>query len=1556
MANLKLVGAVAIKVRPDAKGFRREAQVEIDRELAGLNPKVKIKVEMEVDSAKAKQEAAAAKEEIEKGTLKLKVGIDTESVRAAQRKLDAALKHINDETIVVNFDDEGSIARAQARLDELHRDSKVNIEFTPDERGFREVMARIAEIKRDNIIKETIEFDFDDASLDAQAAAIQARLDALKPRETVTLTYNEDHAGLQRLIRTIDAELSKIREVEFDVQLDEATLMKAKRRALEALDNTPVRIEYDANEAGLRALKARLQAFLPKLSMVIDLDEASLNKEIAKLDARIKEAEQNNLKIKPKISAADYFKTFAAIKTLTKNQTVGIFVKLNNASLLLAAAKLTGLRAATRWTEAFARSLGTLDRNLPIVAAIVVGLSTLASGMLSLTASAFSLGNGLGEVVRMAGLLAPAMLLGLGAVMTVFTGVFKDFGAAVNGDNRAIKKLSESGKKAAAEIRVSFQEIRETISKNFWDAAGDSMLRFTRTALPAVGDGLKGLSISLAGIFSGVLDSFSRLTEQGGVKVFFDNLTRGFDVAQTGMASFMSGFNTLAVVGSTMFPRMGKAFEAWATRFDAWVQRLAADGTLNRWIDNGIQGVKDLFNAAGSLVRVWGNIGQAAAASGALTLHSFSQMLARWDEVTAGDRFQKNLGTIFRGAREATISFHKALGDLGPAMDVFSVTIKHTLASAGGALGAFIRDIGDVMSSTRLDVGMQAFLGGVKEMFEQLRPAMAPVTEILMTFGQILGAVARDSGPLFRNLFQQLATVLTAAWHALEPFLPGLIQIGTTVIDTLGPALEKAATAVIPAFAKALESIGTTLVPLISFFSDVAVNVANFVSGLQVPTVALMAGVILSIGTAFRFAATVVPIATAAMEAYGIMTGIVAIKTQLLVPVIGILLAALTGLTLGGIAALATSQSTAVGTANEYEAALRKDAEAAGALADAVGEATTATAIKNLVDSGAFDAAKKLGIGVQEVTDAVLKGGPALDSLRGRLSGISSSTDESARAAEKAARKQGEWSKGIEGQAPVFAERKRQVDILNGALDQQTGLLDTAKHKIDITAEAEKAAGIGTKKHADAQEDLATQVKKASQNLGAAAAASQVLNDAFSSSTAKVDAMRKSLAILVPPNTKQVVAEGLGAYAKGLNDIRDTAVRLAPEIQKLGEDAFGEDGFLNVASGNKAVLQLNQALVDEVNNVWAGAKTAFDAARAAGDDTTTAFQKAQKFVDDHRGDYNKLATDSGVASEKVQGQWEAVFGKDWVLKVTLEGATEAAATAQALITAVKGNFDGQEFQMFLDANPDQAMKAITDASGVAQAFVDHHWEAKLTALPDEAEAALAKMLVKIDSDWTRNKGFMATLEVAKEIPGLAEALVQIFNGVKNPFTASIVAALNSGSLGLVEAQLQYFANKPRFVTFGVNVDDLQLDQVMARRGAANGAIMDGSGRGMHGFNPKFFANGGIERHVAQITKPGGPIRIWAEPETQGEAYLPYAKSKRPRSVAILSQVARDFGFTISKAQQFANGGTVTQGASSASPGPHTSVSVGTINTVDPETAVRKLRMMQRDALAVAGII
>lgn len=116
---------------------------------------------------------------------------------------------------------------------------------------------------------------------------------------------------------------------------------------------------------------------------------------------------------------------------------------------------------------------------------------------------------------------------------------------------------------------------------------------------------------------------------------------------------------------------------------------------------------------------------------------------------------------------------------------------------------------------------------------------------------------------------------------------------------------------------------------------------------------------------------------------------------------------------------------------------------------------------------------------------------------------------------------------------------------------------------------------------------------------------------------------------------------------------------------------------------------------------------------------------------------------------------------------------------------------------------------------------------------------------------------------------------------------------------------------------------------------------------------KHFA-GGSERHVAQIARPGA-WRVWAEPETGGEAYIPLAKAKRQRSLEILTKVANHFGQDLHpKGQHFATGALISTPAPTYPQASGVTVNV----TVSPrdlagirdvQEFVEKARMWQKGA-------
>ena len=88
----------------------------------------------------------------------------------------------------------------------------------------------------------------------------------------------------------------------------------------------------------------------------------------------------------------------------------------------------------------------------------------------------------------------------------------------------------------------------------------------------------------------------------------------------------------------------------------------------------------------------------------------------------------------------------------------------------------------------------------------------------------------------------------------------------------------------------------------------------------------------------------------------------------------------------------------------------------------------------------------------------------------------------------------------------------------------------------------------------------------------------------------------------------------------------------------------------------------------------------------------------------------------------------------------------------------------------------------------------------------------------------------------------------------------------------------------------------------------------GGGRSMlqqaDGGKVEFYSGGGRhENHVAQFAR-AGTWRVWAEPETGGEYYIPVAPAKRARSTQVLAHAANEFGYDLVPrgAARYADGG------------------------------------------------
>lgn len=276
----------------------------------------------------------------------------------------------------------------------------------------------------------------------------------------------------------------------------------------------------------------------------------------------------------------------------------------------------------------------------------------------------------------------------------------------------------------------------------------------------------------------------------------------------------------------------------------------------------------------------------------------------------------------------------------------------------------------------------------------------------------------------------------------------------------------------------------------------------------------------------------------------------------------------------------------------------------------------------------------------------------------------------------------------------------------------------------------------------------------------------------------------------------------------------------------------------------------------------------------------------------------------------VTGAWDSVIAKN------REVAESAADASKDTGDSWKDFYDGHsvsiddylaELQKQVDAQSAWEANMVTLAGQVSQGTLDHLAELGpkgaplVQALVDGTDAQLQEY----DTLFS-NAGADATGAFAEELEKAPRVWAALMGTAGEAAVTSAQAELAAGKTTLQGIISRY--NLSFAVDADTNPADRAVNAFIARTRGRSVSV-DVYTRTMHanglhaeeanGGVLEFYRNGGVrkENHVAQIA-PAGAWRVWAEDETEGEGYIPLAKSKRPRSTAILREIADRFGYAL----------------------------------------------------------
>lgn len=815
---------------------------------------------------------------------------------------------------------------------------------------------------------------------------------------------------------------------------------------------------------------------------------------------------------------------------------------------------------------------------------------------------------------------------------------------------------------------------------------------------------------------------------------------------------------------------------------------------------------------------------------------------------------------------------------------------SNALADAFGEINASkitstLLNIREDLNTTRLTASLS--LGEIRREFEWLDQAatldnlLSVVdrgSDYVATFADGASRLATALAPGVSYLGQAAVILGGGAWRSVETLTPAVFDLATAVAEG-GSALSRV-------FVPAAEGAVAVMVP----FAEIAADALGWVADLPDPVlIAAAAFVTLKAGigpipalagglkTGFEEAGKGLAVAKDGAETLALHAMVASDNTAK----IGASSVSAKGIAVGAFSAIG---GAAKGLAGSLKAAFMANPIGIGLVAattilsafttqaekskqkirdlsdsfDEFGNVTSATReviYDNLLaDENWFglgdnlaDRIKDAGLEITDVIDAIAGDAEKLDEVTAHLEAM-------AVAAEAAG-------------DPRAATELRDI---SDAIQKQAGDIDTASDAYSEYKAAATDAAEATADHAD-QIQRQIDAQRAANDLFAASASAAL--GAREAERAYTDAVERSQAVLDDIEASERDRES------ALDDVASAAHRLA---QRQNE---------NNASQSVLNETMRQGREDFIALAEDMGYTAEEAAALA----------------------NELGLVEGTYTANIEADAKDAFATLGELQVDIDETTGivkingSAVAAETKLADLVETIDAETGEVIIDGNRFPADATVTDL----MAFIgDQAGTVEIDGNDIPANDVLTAVLTAIqngeESVTINGKDYLAQDVLSRlkiDVRGTTEQIT--IDGYNRPAYMKVDAAgrkvretRENIQVGANTWSLNDWLNGIRGQTLAtayVNIQPSGRSNLLTHSVQADGSVLE------------FYGAGGLrENHVAQIA-PAGAWRVWAEPETGGEAYIPLAQSKRSRSEQILAEVADRFGYQLMKANNYADG-------------------------------------------------
>lgn len=255
-------------------------------------------------------------------------------------------------------------------------------------------------------------------------------------------------------------------------------------------------------------------------------------------------------------------------------------------------------------------------------------------------------------------------------------------------------------------LKDSWGDLKNTVQDNLFDGLGASITDLSNSRLPMLKQRMGEIATSLNSNFKQIFATLGSDENSAGISSIMDRMAKALAIANPGLDAFVSGFIKLSEVGSRFLPRFAEAFNVLGARFDSFIDRAEADGSLVRWMNSGIEAVNSLANALGSVFSIFGSVTRAyETATGnlggfAATLERNLGRLADFLSSPAGQlkmreyiKYAQSFIEILKDTMPGILNLFQAISDGLRAFGAIILPIISAIGNWAAGHGAIVRQI-----------------------------------------------------------------------------------------------------------------------------------------------------------------------------------------------------------------------------------------------------------------------------------------------------------------------------------------------------------------------------------------------------------------------------------------------------------------------------------------------------------------------------------------------------------------------------------------------------------------------------------------------------------------------------------------------------------------------------------------------------------------------------------------------------------------------------------------------------------------------------------------------